>query len=214
MLSTNEAAEYLGVTPKTLRVWRQLRKGPAYIKVGDHRNSRCLYRRGDLDAFIRSRMTTTAGCGVADDPVLVWWSGHGAAPPSRFYDGDAGSDLAAVSDTVVGSGAGAQIPTGIGVAIPDGTFGLIIGRSSTFCRIGLMVQPSVIDAGFRGDLFIAVYNPTPNDIRVVAGQRLAQIIIVPFVKPSFKYIDKLPLGERGTRGVGSTDSRMFQWGVK
>lgn len=51
-LETRQAAEYLGLRAQTLRQWRQRREGPAYIKLGNGRNSRCVYRVGDLEAFV------------------------------------------------------------------------------------------------------------------------------------------------------------------
>lgn len=125
-------------------------------------------------------------------------------PPQRFHPSDAGADLMISRHVTVGAGTRAQLPTNLAVAIPEGFYGQIIGRSSTFHKRGLIVITGVIDSGYRGEVMIVVYNPTTRATFVQEGERLAQIILLPIQVGDFAAARSLPKGDRDEKGFGST----------
>jgi dUTP pyrophosphatase len=130
--------------------------------------------------------------------------------PKRAQAGDAGLDLAANAEALVGPGERALIPTGLAVAIPDGHAGLVLPRSGLASRQGLTLAnaPGLIDAGYRGEVTIAVVNLDPHEpVKIVKGDRIAQLVIVPFVEATPTEVEELPGSERGEGGFGSTGLR-------
>lgn len=125
--------------------------------------------------------------------------------PRRHHDGDAGYDLYTSQRVHIGPGRWANVPTNLRVAPPPGTWSLIIGRSSTLSKRGLLVHPGIIDNGFRGELFANVYNPRRwRSVWIEPGERLVQLIIFNLVTPDSIITNYLPQGDRGERGFGST----------
>ncbi|HSL10592.1 MAG TPA: dUTP diphosphatase [Actinomycetota bacterium] len=131
----------------------------------------------------------------------------GASLPSAQHVGDAGLDLRAAEGTKVEPGARAMIGTGVAVAIPDGHAGLVLPRSGLATKHGLTLAnaPGLIDAGYRGEVIVAVVNLDRTDpIVIEPGDRIAQLVVVevPDVRPA--WVDELPTSERGSGGFGST----------
>lgn len=136
-------------------------------------------------------------------------------PPLRYTGpalqpgkpGDAGIDLPAADETWVPSGAFGSVPIEVSVELPEGYWGWIIQRSSTFWKKHLMVNQAVIDNGYRGQLFVAVFNLDAVTYRVRKGERLAQLVLVPLVEPQLIHITPDEFSTetiRGTSGFGST----------
>jgi dUTP pyrophosphatase len=133
-----------------------------------------------------------------------------AALPSRARDGDAGLDLASNVDVVVGPGERAMVPTGLAVAIPSGHAGLVLPRSGLASRHGLTLvnAPGLIDTGYRGEITIAVVNLDPREkVDIHRGDRVAQLVVVPFADVEPIEVADLPLTTRGSGGFGSTGLR-------
>jgi dUTP pyrophosphatase len=131
----------------------------------------------------------------------------GAVLPEAQHPGDAGLDLRANLDVEVLPGERAMIPTGLAVAIPDGHAGLVLPRSGLASKRGLTLAnaPGLIDAGYRGEVVVAVVNlDRTESVKVAQGDRIAQLVIVavPLVAPS--WANELPASERGEGGFGST----------
>lgn len=127
--------------------------------------------------------------------------------PGRARPDDAGLDLAAVVDVEVAPGERALVPTGVAVAIPEGHAGLVLPRSGLASRRGLTLAnaPGLIDAGYRGEVVCAVVNldrKTPVSIR--AGDRIAQLVVVPAPAVEPIWVDELAPSDRGGGGFGST----------
>jgi dUTP pyrophosphatase len=131
------------------------------------------------------------------------WTGEGQ-PPIRHYEDDAGWDLTCSAPVDVHQGEFADIPCSIRVQLPEGTWGLITGRSSTLRKRGLLVAPAIIDGGYRGPLFAGVFNLRQETVRIEAGERLAQLIPVPLVNGGAQRVEELDESARGARGFGST----------
>jgi len=127
--------------------------------------------------------------------------------PEYAHPGDAGLDLRANADAVVGPGERAMIPTGLAVAIPEGHAGLVLPRSGLASRQGLTLAnaPGLIDAGYRGEIVCAVVNlDAKQSVKVARGDRIAQLVVVPFVEALPEAVDELPETSRGADGFGST----------
>jgi dUTP pyrophosphatase len=132
------------------------------------------------------------------------------ALPRHAWDGDAGLDLAANADVIVAPGERASVPTGLAVAIPEGHAGLVLPRSGLASRRGLTLAnaPGLIDAGYRGEIIVAVVNLDPREkVEIRRRDRIAQLVVVPFAQVEPVEVDKLPRSTRGTGGFGSTGVR-------
>lgn len=101
------------------------------------------------------------------------------ALPRRAHPGDAGLDLAAADAIVLAPGARAAVATGLVVAIPSGWVGLVHPRSGLALRDGVTVvnAPGTIDAGYRGEVKVALVNLSAREVRVAAGDRIAQLVV-------------------------------------
>ena len=127
--------------------------------------------------------------------------------PRYAQPGDAGLDLASVMDVEVGPGARAVIRTGVAVAIPEGFAGLVLPRSGLASREGLTLanSPGLIDAGYRGEVTCAVVNlDRMSPVNIRAGDRIAQLVVVPVATAEPEWTDQLSPSDRGERGFGST----------
>ncbi|HWB57470.1 MAG TPA: dUTP diphosphatase [Gaiellaceae bacterium] len=127
--------------------------------------------------------------------------------PERAYAGDAGLDLAACERVELAPGERAVVPTGIAVAIPEGFAGFVQPRSGLAARHGIAVvnSPGLIDSGYRGEIRVVLLNTDPERAFVAeAGDRIAQLVVVPVPELDIVEVDELPPSERGVRGFGSS----------
>jgi dUTP pyrophosphatase len=131
-----------------------------------------------------------------------------ATVPVYAHDGDAGCDLVAVESRVLAAGGGrAMVPTGLSVAIPEGHGGFVLPRSGLAAKHGVTCinAPGLIDAGYRGEVMIALVNLDPtNDYEVKVGDRVAQLVVLPVPPAAFVIVDELPSATRGEGGFGSS----------
>lgn len=130
-----------------------------------------------------------------------------AVLPARAHPADAGLDLVAADDAEIGPGERVKIPTGIAVAIPEGYAGLVLPRSGLALRQGLTLAnaPGLIDAGYRGEVIVAVVNLDPSEpVWIAQGERIAQLVIVPVPEFEPVWAEDLPPSARGEGGFGST----------
>jgi dUTP pyrophosphatase len=134
---------------------------------------------------------------------LVVREGH--EPPKRAYPDDAGIDLTTVKAYVIHPGQFVDIHTQVdSVQLPDGYWALITGRSSTLRRHKLHVPMAVIDPGWRGPLYIGVWNLGPEPVEVVPGDRLGQMILLPNNPAEIVRVQAVDEHDRGMKGFGST----------
>jgi len=128
--------------------------------------------------------------------------------PTRAYADDAGFDLYVNGDHVIAPFTFADIDLNCRVKTPNGTWALLISRSSTLRKRGLLVATGVIDPGYTGPLFAGVFNLTNQAVHVPHGDRLAQLIL--FDNTSARHhlteVDELPGTGRGANGFGSSGS--------
>jgi dUTP pyrophosphatase len=132
-----------------------------------------------------------------------------AVLPTRAHDGDAGLDLHALDAFELGPGERAQVRTGIAIALPSGTAGLVLPRSGLAARhgIALVNAPGLIDEGYRGELQILLLNTDRSEpFSAQAGDRIAQLVVVDVESPEIVETDDLGDTTRGVGGFGSSGS--------
>lgn len=128
-------------------------------------------------------------------------------PPVYAHPGDAGADLLAAEAVTLAPGERRLVGTGVRVALPAGTVGLVTPRSGLAARAGLSIvnAPGVVDSGYRGEIKVAVINLDPRTpIEIHEGDRIAQLVVVPFLTADFVPVDSLDATTRGSGGYGST----------
>lgn len=131
----------------------------------------------------------------------------GIAPPTYALPGDAGADLVTTIDVTLPPGQRQLVPTGVAVAIPNGYAGFVHPRSGLATRAGLSIvnAPGTIDAGYRGEIKVALINLDPHEtITLQRGERIAQLVIQPVYQVNFSIVDELPDSIRQDAGFGST----------
>ena len=131
-----------------------------------------------------------------------------ATVPVYAHEGDAGCDLVAVESCVIAARGGrAMVPTGLSVAIPEGHGGFVLPRSGLAAKHGVTCvnAPGLIDAGYRGEVMVALVNLDPErDYEVHKGDRIAQLVVLPVPAATFITVDELPVATRGAGGFGSS----------
>jgi dUTP pyrophosphatase len=131
-----------------------------------------------------------------------------ASLPVYAHDGDAGCDLVAVESCTISAGGGrAMVSTGLTVAIPEGHGGFVLPRSGLAAKHGVTCinAPGLIDAGYRGEVMIALVNLDPtHDYEVKKEDRIAQLVVLPVPTAHFTELEELPSAKRGAGGFGSS----------
>ena len=125
--------------------------------------------------------------------------------PLQAYPGDAGRDLYLAEDVYIEPFKTVKAKTNIAMAIPEGYVGIIEERSSTE---DVLVRTGIIDSGYRGIIRLRLMNLNPDSVlHIKRGERLAQIIVVPFLDYEQEEVDELPESVRGDKGFGSSTKR-------
>ena len=125
--------------------------------------------------------------------------------PEYAHEGDAGLDLRAVESYNIGPGMSAMVRTGLRVEIPAGCVGLEFPRSGLGTKgITLRNCVGVIDSGYRGEVLAALWNTTDKPFKVEKGDRVCQMVVMPYCPCNLEEVEELSESERGTDGYGST----------
>ena len=144
-------------------------------------------------------------------PVKVKKLKPNAAIPTYGSISAAGADLYACIDSVltVRSGETLLVPTGLSMEIPEGYAGLIYARSGLASKKGLAPanKVGVIDSDYRGEVLVALHNHSAVDASIVPGERIAQLVITPYIMGVFEEAEDLSDTERGEGGFGSTGTK-------
>lgn len=134
-----------------------------------------------------------------------------AVVPTYGSEFAAGADLyAAVEESVtIAPSETKLIPTGIAMEIPVGYAGFIYARSGLASKKGLAPanKVGVVDADYRGEVMVALHNHGTAEQTIEAGERIAQMVIAPFITANFIVSDSLEDTVRGAGGFGSTGSK-------
>lgn len=144
---------------------------------------------------------------VRPSSVRIRRTDPGLPLPRRAHPEDAGVDLYAANDLVLEPGERAVVGTGVAVALPVGTVGLVHPRSGLAARTGLSIvnTPGTIDAGYRGEIKVCLINHDRQDaIRIARGDRIAQLLVQRVELVDFVEVDGLDDTGRGAGGYGSS----------
>ena len=131
--------------------------------------------------------------------------------PTRGSEYAAGYDLYAATDgpVYILPHSTMKIGTGLSFELPEGTFAAIFARSGIAAKQGL--RPAncvgVCDSDYRGQYIVAVHNDTDEVQTIVSQERIAQMILLPYVEMDFYEVDNLSETERGDGGFGSTGEK-------
>ena len=127
--------------------------------------------------------------------------------PEYAHPGDAGADLTSTESLSLAPGSRATIGTGVSIALPDGYVAFVVPRSGLAARHGITIvnSPGTVDAGYRGEIRITMLNTdSENAFEITAGDRIAQLIVMPVSRARFIPVASLPGTQRGSGGFGST----------
>lgn len=131
-----------------------------------------------------------------------------AVLPTYGSEYAAGADLYALADgeIVFQPGETKFVRTGLAMEIPEGYAGLIYARSGLACKRGLAPanKVGVVDADYRGEVMVALHNHSNEEQKISAGERIAQLVVAPFLKATFEETESLNETVRGAGGFGST----------
>lgn len=131
----------------------------------------------------------------------------GAKVPTYAHDTDAAADLYAQYDQNIPAHTyGNMVKTGVKIQLPEGWLAMILPRSSIGLKTPLRLSNSVglIDSGYRGELGVIYDNTSDNDYEIKAGDRVAQLLVMPSYRFQAKVVDSLEDSDRGETGFGDS----------
>jgi dUTP pyrophosphatase len=142
------------------------------------------------------------------DALEVQLLREGAALPERTRPGDAAYDLRTDESFVLEPGARHRASTGIAIALPEGMAGLVLPRSGLAAKHGitLLNAPGLIDPNYRGEVGVILHNAGSEPYEVLAGDRVAQLLLVPFAAPAVVEVPRLREAADALRGAGGFGS--------
>lgn len=127
--------------------------------------------------------------------------------PAPAHPGDAGHDLRSNVSVDIAPGATVAVGTGLKLEIPDGFVGMVCSRSGLALHDQVTVAnaPGIVDSGFRGEIKVILHNASVDTpFFITPGDRIAQLVITPFVVADFVPVESLNNSSRGADGFGST----------
>lgn len=130
-----------------------------------------------------------------------------AVMPHRAHASDAGWDLVSREDVTLAPQSRALVGTGVSVALPAGTVALVCPRSGLATKHGVTVLngPGVVDAGYRGEIKVSLLNTdTDAALEIRRGDRIAQLVILPYLSAPLRAVEDLEESDRAARGFGSS----------
>lgn len=128
----------------------------------------------------------------------------GGFPVYQAYEGDAGFDLATPETFYLFPGEAILLDLKIATKIPKHWVGLLTNRSSLAAKHGCVANTGIIDSGYIGPLKLKLFNHSDEIQTFEKGDRIAQLVVVPFYAAGFEYVEQLEPTERGTGGLGSS----------
>ena len=132
-----------------------------------------------------------------------------AVLPAYAHESDAGMDIRSVAEVVIPAQGRALVPTGLVVLLPPNYEAQVRPRSGLALKSGITVlnTPGTIDAGYRGEIGVILFNTTDTDFAVHKGDRVAQIVIAPVTRVEVVETDSVEETDRGAGGFGSTGAK-------
>ncbi len=165
-----------------------------------------------MQQVLRGQITAGQALDAIDAAYAVEYDGRptvsvsldeGAHMPTRAHDTDAGADLYSPVDCHLMWLDSAEIHTGVHVEIPHGYVGLVMARSSMYVQKGVLTS-GVVDEGYTGEIRVRLYNTANQTVHIHAGDRIAQLVLVPVMYARFLQVAEIAGGARGDAGFGST----------
>lgn len=127
----------------------------------------------------------------------------GAYLPERAHDNDAGLDLRSPIDCILWGGQFLAIDTGVHIQLPNGTGGFIKSKSGLMFRKDILTDGTV-DEGYTGSIHVKLFNFGNECLKINAGDKIAQLVIQPVLKPELELVNHLEDTDRGDNGFGSS----------
>lgn len=127
----------------------------------------------------------------------------GALMPVRMHEDDAGIDLITPVDFVIMPRSYVNVNLGVHVAIPEGYYGKMESRSGMMAK-GVTTMGGVIDPNYRGAIRVCLYNHNDYEMRYYKGDRITQMVIMPFMAEPIEAVNEIDETVRGENGFGST----------
>lgn len=137
------------------------------------------------------------------NPMVKVKLDKGAFAPTRAHEWDAGLDLYAMEEGYIRSNQRRTFDTGTHIEIPEGFVGLVKSKSGLMCNHGILTD-GTIDAHYTGPIKVCLFNHGGSRYEVKAGDKIAQLVIVPCLLPELELVDSLEETDRGDNGFGST----------
>lgn len=150
-------------------------------------------------------MTTQKMAKIADQ-LKVYLRSEKATTPTKGSALAAGYDLYASEDAVIPAQGQGLVATDISIIVPIGTYGRVAPRSGLAVKHGISTGAGVIDADYRGEVKIVLFNHSSKDFEIKSGDRIAQLVLEKIINADIVEITKeeLDTTERGEGGFGST----------
>ncbi|KZF25910.1 dUTP diphosphatase [Xylona heveae TC161] len=154
-----------------------------------------------------STMTVPATTKVENSPPLLIkkLSEHGRTP-TRGSAFAAGYDLYSAHKTIIPARGKALVDTALAIAVPAGTYGRIAPRSGLAAKHFIDTGAGVIDADYRGEVKVLLFNHSDKDFEIAEGDRVAQLVLERIYTPEVVEVEQLEESVRGAGGFGSTGS--------
>lgn len=129
----------------------------------------------------------------------------GAYMPTRAHETDAGLDIYCPEGEaqIVPAKESAIFDTGVHIELPRGTAGFLKSKSGLNVKHGI-VSEGVIDVGYTGSIKVKLYNHSGYDYKVLPGDKITQLVILPILTPDIELVESLSETDRGEGGFGST----------
>ena len=128
----------------------------------------------------------------------------GAFAPVRAHQTDAGLDLRTPVEFTIRPHDSYVIDTGVHVELPEGTFGQLFSKSGLNVKNSIVSLGGTIDEGFTGSIVVKLYNEGDEEYHFRAGDKIVQMVILPYLAPKIEFSDKLTETARGNSGFGSS----------
>lgn len=128
---------------------------------------------------------------------------EGAFAPEYAHSTDAGMDIRSPVDALVPAWGNITIDTRLHIELLHNTVGMLKSKSGLNVK-HCILNEGVIDEGFLGSIKVKLYNFSDTDYQVLRGDKISQLIVIPYVHCNLVQVDKLQESERGENGIGST----------
>jgi len=177
---------------------------PATSRVDNAIRHLCLAVIGETEERMGKASSAKPAEPAAQSPVLRVHLGENSTLPAYKTAGASGLDLAANEWKIIPPGGRARLTTGIRMAIPVGYEGQVRPRSGLTLSEGLVAAFGTVDADYRGEVCVTLFNFSSETKGVNRGDRIAQLVIAPVAHVAVEQVAELDATERGDGGFGST----------